>query len=340
MDKPAGIKLFCCEDGYYANIDREDYKFPYGVLAVGISDLDIQMLKSAILSCPYFYEPAPAEWKGFYPLGDWLKDKLSDIMDPVTTNFIFFDIFNFISYCFDKKYKFRDDSDEEYDERTLIIKEGIFCNTGYSSYGADTIGHLLLTALCNITLWFAVAIEALGNICDGKEDIVKKSISPKKWEDTYVPCQFTTIFGKVQTVFIIEKLDALLLLELSKICENKIKIKKCQNCGKYFIPESRADEIYCNRTSPQDDQMDCKEYGSKKLWYDRLKSDEAAKLSRNIYMAKQMLVKRNPDIAEYKKMFEFFKQERKKWEKEVKEGIKTRDEYIAWLNLMKSKKTL
>lgn len=335
MDKPAGIELVCFEGGYYANIDEKEYEFLYGTLAIKMSDLNIQMLKGVILSCPYFYEPVPTEWKGFYPLGDWLKDKLSDIMDPVTTNFIFFDIFNFISDCSEKEYKIRDNSDDI----MLVIKEEIFRNTRYSSYGADTIGHLLLTALCKITFWFDTAIVALRSICDG-EDIVMKSISPKEWGGTHVPCQFKTLFGKVHTVCIIGRLDALLLLELSKICENKIKIKKCQNCGKYFIPESRTDEIYCDRTSPQDDQMDCKEYGSKKLWYDRLKSDEAAKLSRNIYMAKQMLVKRNPDIAEYKKMFEFFKQERKKWEKEVKEGIKTRDEYIAWLNFMKSKKTL
>ena len=86
--------------------------------------------------------------------------------------------------------------------------------------------------------------------------------------------------------------------------------------------------------------MSCKEYGSKKLWYDKLKSDEIAKLSRNIYMAKQMLVKRNPDIIGYKDMFEFFKKERKKWEKAVKDGSKTRDEYVEWLNSMKVKKVL
>lgn len=338
MDKPVGINLVCCEDGYYANIGGQEYKFPYGVLAVGISDLDIPMLKGAILSCPYFNEPISAtELMDFRPLFSWLDNKFSDIMDDVTADFIFFDIFHFICQSFATNYKFQDDAD---DVVVLKLKKIIFGNTGYSDFGADTIGHLLLTALFNIAAWLTLAGEALRNICDGNEDIVMGSISPKAWKDTHVPCQFTTRFGKVQTVFIIEKLDALLLLELSKICENKIKIKKCQNCGKYFIPESRTDEIYCNRVSPQDDQMDCKEYGSKKLWYDRLKTDEAAKLSRNIYMAKQMLVKRNPDIAEYKKMFEFFKQERKKWEKEVKEGIKTRDEYIAWLNFMKSKKTL
>lgn len=57
-------------------------------------------------------------------------------------------------------------------------------------------------------------------------------------------------------------------------------------------------------------------------------------------MAKQMLVKRNPDILAYKKMFDYFKVERKKWEGWIKSGERSREEYLSWLNEMKAKKTL
>ena len=53
-----------------------------------------------------------------------------------------------------------------------------------------------------------------------------------------------------------------------------------------------------------------------------------------------MLVRRNPDIVEYKRMFDYFKAERKKWEKMLESGEKTCEEYVAWLNQMKAKKTL
>lgn len=119
---------------------------------------------------------------------------------------------------------------------------------------------------------------------------------------------------------------------------NGYRLKRCKNCGRFFIPLSRADELYCDQPSPQDKNRSCKQYGSDRLWYDRLKQDEAAKLSRNVYMAKQMLVKRNPDILAYKKMFDYFKTERKKWEALVKSGAKSKDEYISWLNEMKAKK--
>lgn len=116
------------------------------------------------------------------------------------------------------------------------------------------------------------------------------------------------------------------------------RFKRCKNCGRFFIPFSRSDELYCDQASPQDETRSCKQYGTERLWYDRMKQDEAAKLARNVYMAKQMLVKRNPDRIEYKRMFIYFKTERKKWETWVKLGEKSKDEYIDWLNEMKRKK--
>lgn len=127
---------------------------------------------------------------------------------------------------------------------------------------------------------------------------------------------------------------------LITLMNEKCVVKKCSLCGKYFVPPNRSDTLYCSRPSPSDPNLTCKEYGSKKLWYDKLKNDEVAKLARNVYSAKQMLVRRNPDILGYKKMFDFFRSERKKWELQIKTGEKTPEEYIIWLNEMKAKKTL
>lgn len=108
-------------------------------------------------------------------------------------------------------------------------------------------------------------------------------------------------------------------------------VKKCKNCGKYFIPQNRSDEIYCDRISPQDENKSCKEYGAQATYKEKLQNDETLKLYRRIYMQKQMLVKRNPDIEQYKNDFEKFKSESKIWKKDVKENRKTEDEYLEWL---------
>ncbi len=115
-------------------------------------------------------------------------------------------------------------------------------------------------------------------------------------------------------------------------------INKCENCGKYFIAYNRSDTLYCDRLSPQDNTKTCKEYGTQKLWYEKLKKNESTKLCRNIYMAKQMLVKRNPDIVEYQQSFEKFKKLSKQWKFDIKSGIKTEQDFIVWLKTVKEKK--
>ena len=141
-------------------------------------------------------------------------------------------------------------------------------------------------------------------------------------------------------VLSISSLDDFLVTAIYYFYKNGFRFKRCKNCGRFFVPLSRSDEIYCNNESPQDKFRTCKEYGSQRLWYEKLKADEVTKLARNVYSAKQMLVRRNPDILAYKKMFDYFKSEKKRWEASIRSGEKTKGEYVKWLNEIKEKKTL
>lgn len=117
-------------------------------------------------------------------------------------------------------------------------------------------------------------------------------------------------------------------------------MKICPNCGKSFVPTGRSDTMYCDNPSPQDSSMSCRQFKAQRSWFEKLKQDDLAALSRNIYSAKQMLAKRNPDNDGYREMFEYFKAERKQWIKAVADGERSREEYAAWLNEMKGKRTL
>ena len=131
-----------------------------------------------------------------------------------------------------------------------------------------------------------------------------------------------------------------LIFDTRNAIRQQIIIKQCKNCEKYFIPQKRSDAIYCDRFSPQDNSMTCKEYGSKKLWYDKLKDNKSAKLYRNIYMAKQMLAKRNPDIQTHQDDFMEYKTQSIQWKKDVKAGLKTEDEYVKWLKSVSGRRYL
>lgn len=132
------------------------------------------------------------------------------------------------------------------------------------------------------------------------------------------------------------QIAAISLMELARA--GKV-IRKCKNCGQYFIPENRSDTLYCNNPSPADPTKTCKEYGSQRLWYERQKDDELATLSRNILSAKSMLAKRNSDLPDYKMFYDFFRKERIRWKKAVESGEKSREEYREWLLFMKHCKT-
>nr|WP_296032794.1 DUF6076 domain-containing protein [uncultured Dorea sp.] len=47
-------------------------------------------------------------------------------------------------------------------------------------------------------------------------------------------------------VYQINDIYTLLAIDFKKVLEKSILIKKCANCGKYFIPSNRSDEIYCD----------------------------------------------------------------------------------------------
>ena len=69
-----------------------------------------------------------------------------------------------------------------------------------------------------------------------------------------------------------------ILEELSKI--DNYPIKKCQNCGMYFIPNSRLDEIYCDY--PKENGKTCREQGAILSYNRRLQEKSAYAEYRNI----------------------------------------------------------
>ncbi len=136
------------------------------------------------------------------------------------------------------------------------------------------------------------------------------------------------------------RLEGIMFATFFELARRNKVVRKCKNCGRYFIPENRSDTLYCDEPSPEAPEMTCKEYGTRRLWYERQKEDELATLSRKIASAKGMLAKRNPDIPAYAASYEYFKTERMIWKKAVDEGRKTKEEYRDWLLLMQSQKVI
>lgn len=140
----------------------------------------------------------------------------------------------------------------------------------------------------------------------------------------------------IQYSYNFESLLDICLSSLQCIFDNGYIIKRCANCGNYFIPFNRSDTIYCDRASLQDNSKTCKEYGAHQAYKEKLQNDRASGLYRAIYMQKQMLLRRNPDIQKYKDDFDNFKSRSAQWKKEIKNGLKKEQEFIDWLENIKS----
>ena len=117
-----------------------------------------------------------------------------------------------------------------------------------------------------------------------------------------------------------------------QLIENNYLILKCKNCNKYFIPYKRTDTYYCDRISPQDNTKTCKQYGADKAWWLRTKDEnDWYNLYRKIYQSFQVKAKRNPNNPQFKQNYDDFRAEANEWKKAVKEGTKTAEEFMYWL---------
>lgn len=115
--------------------------------------------------------------------------------------------------------------------------------------------------------------------------------------------------------------------------ENNITIKKCKNCGNYFIPENRASSVYCNRKF--EGQKTCRDIGAINTYNEKLKKDEVNSLYRKTLSAKKMLANRNPDIPMYLEKYEEWKNTANKFKQDIKNGLKTNEEFKEWIEKTK-----
>lgn len=87
---------------------------------------------------------------------------------------------------------------------------------------------------------------------------------------------FETIGGDAVWTFLLESAYDLLALEVITAIESGRPLKKCENCGLYFIPSGRSDSVYCDRVGK--DGFSCKKIGAHTKYRKNSRADEVKKL--------------------------------------------------------------
>lgn len=127
-----------------------------------------------------------------------------------------------------------------------------------------------------------------------------------------------------------EDLIQTFIIELFDMTEiDNIVIKKCKNCGKFFVPDNRIDELYCSNIF--EDNKTCKDVGPFRTKQKLMQEDDSLRIYRNIYQKLLLRTRRNPDSLQYEKDFENFKKENAKLKKDIESGKFSQDEYVNWL---------
>ena len=130
----------------------------------------------------------------------------------------------------------------------------------------------------------------------------------------------------------IESACFITLLELIK---NDTPIYVCKNCGKYFIPSSKKNTLYCDNI--YEHNKTCQEIGAMITYNEKLKKDEVNALYRKTLSAKKMLANRNPDIPVYLEKYEKWKKEANKFKDDIKQGLKTQEDFKNWIEETRKK---
>ena len=118
-----------------------------------------------------------------------------------------------------------------------------------------------------------------------------------------------------------------ILEELSKT--PNYPIKKCQNCGMYFIPKAKTDEIYCDY--PKEDSKPCRDLGAFQSYTERLKNNKAMGEYRRTYQQKFMQVRKDKSNTKLIKEFEAWKKKAKEKINDMKKGKLTEKEVYQWI---------
>lgn len=122
------------------------------------------------------------------------------------------------------------------------------------------------------------------------------------------------------------------LLELIK---NDTPIYICKNCGKYFIPSSKKNTLYCDNI--YEHGKTCQEVGAMITYNEKLKNNEINALYRKTLSAKKMLANRNPDIPMYLEKYKRWKEEANKFKNDIRQGLKTQEDFKNWIEETKKK---
>jgi hypothetical protein len=132
----------------------------------------------------------------------------------------------------------------------------------------------------------------------------------------------------VKVVYFCEDLQDIVISLFYHLLKLDYTFKRCQNCGKRFVPLVNKNEEYCSRVSPQFPGKTCKEANIHLKSLERVKSNETQLLEKRVYNLYRTAACHDADKMQ---TFEWFKKGKLLWKERLKTGKVNEAQYKEWL---------
>lgn len=245
--------------------------------------------------------------KEYQELLDDIIDKYSVLLEEIKEKFIY-----------DVEYVYNIYNSENIKDLTPLQRYYVLCNSNKSSQSLPYLDNTKIQLGMGDMYSFNFSLS-------GKKE--KYAIEDATTNVDYIlPIPYT--FNSVD-------LKQILILEMRElVCIDKFPIKRCQNCDKFFVPDKRTDELYCNNIY-LDSGKTCKDIGFFTFKKKQLQQDDVARLYKNTYQQKLLRTLRNPENQKYANDLEFFRERYKEIKEDMANGKMTKEEFKNWLIEMK-----
>lgn len=120
-----------------------------------------------------------------------------------------------------------------------------------------------------------------------------------------------------------------------QMMNSKGVINKCQNCKRYFIPQYKSNEKYCDNISPDNPKRTCKDYAAKKTYRESIKSNSIKTIHTTISQKYRMRRKRAKTESARQSNEKKYNKYQKEYQNRVVKynaGKISEEEFIEWLN--------
>lgn len=316
-------------------------EYPAGAMIAEYARLPARDIKPILLECGHFSdEPTDDNIAAFV---DDFQNKMMERFEPVAGTMATMEIFSVIEEWLKAEM---DGRGEEYlnvlndvacyDD----INEYIFGETGYAGIGKATVGQMVLSAYASFVTSFIHTTYTFNHIvkfAENEDDADNKAMDmlgalfTEMVSMQHIDFRIINIEGRFRSHYMIKSGMSLLTFEFAHWLDKGVPFIKCANCGRYFVPDGRSDQIYCTYPSPQNKEKTCREIGAQVTRTNKEKNDVVTREYRKVYMRYKMLTKRHPEKRDAMKQFDTLTEGMRDWRKKLANGSATTEQFLEWL---------